>query len=308
MATTPFIPELTAPAVITEKRGAVAEEIKHKRARLLHELRINGRIKPAVLLNMSPFSLKIESGLIDHRIPPCPHDKDFAVYKLDKPVTYPIFKGAREQHDQSIRQEWDVKAILPIEQLMEYERAYSMDTSQEGVAYGGIVIFEGTPDLLSNPKKSVRRPFYEMQGRDRFLMFEEVPLIELIHSADGQLKIKCMNMINEAQSFADGNEDQRRNRTPDYNTWADFALRKRWISKLPAWRSAETTSMADLCNKCGERYISTTGVCKCGYVMHPLVALEHGEITWDHTRLDTLTADQWIKAKKIIADRKKARE
>jgi hypothetical protein len=307
MATPAFVPELTAPAVIVEKRGVVAEMIKHKRARLLHELQINGRIKPAVLLNLSPFSLKIESGLIDKRIPPCPVDKDFAVYKLERPITYPIFTGAREQHDQSIRQEWDVKAILPVEQLMEYERAYSMDTSQEGVAYGGIVVFEGTPDQIRT-KGKVNRPYYDMQGRDRFLMFEEVSIGDLIERADAQLKIKCMNMINEAQSFTDGNEDQRRNRTPDYNTWADFALRKKWISKLPAWRSAEATSMADLCSKCGDRYISTTGVCKCGFVMYPLVALENGEITAEHTRLDTLNPEQWAKAKKIIAERKKARE
>ena len=164
------------------------------------------------------------------------------------------------------------------------------------------------PALIRQKGAKVRKPYYDIQGRERFLMFEERVLSELIAEEDEKLRQNCMRKLGEAQAFADGNEDQRRNRTPDYNTWADFAMRKRWITGLPKWRTAEAPSQADMCEKCGDRYISLTGVCKCGYVRFPMVAFESGEIPFEHVRMDVLNAEQWAKAKKIQVERKKARE
>lgn len=297
---TPSIPGI-------ENHGQASNELVHLRNKWLHEQKIRGLLQPATLLNLGPFSLQVTAP-IDFRIPPCPHDKDFAVYVRRNAITLAKYMGAREQHDQSIRHIREIKGILPAEQLMEFKRAYSMDGGQEGVAYGGLVIFEGDPKAIGIDSDTiVKTPYYEQVGADRYLMFREELLGDLIEGADAELKMKAMNMLRDGQSYADGNEDQRRNLTPDFHVWADFALRKKWISKLPAWRTAEATSITELCQKCGDRYVSQTGVCKCGYVRDPVKAYEVSEIGLDHVRMASLSADQWKRVKEVEAARKSAR-
>lgn len=308
MATTPFVPELSAPSQITEKYGALAADCQHKRRKLLHELKIRGLLKPSTLLNLGPFPLRVDHGHIPHAIPPCPKGKDFAVHTIDHARTYVIYASSRPQEDQSIKHIFDVKAILPVEQHMEYMRAYSMDSSQQGVSFGGIVVFEGRPDLITLPDVKVMQPYYDNQGRDRFLMFREVYLAEYIAEAGESLRTKCMAMIQEGNTLADGNEDQKRSLAGgDYYVWADFAVQKGYVNGAPKWRSTTYSAPEDNCDKCGERFVSKTGVCKCGYVRYPFVAFMKNEIPHNHVRMDSLTSDEWAQVKEEQERRKKAR-
>ncbi|HZR30086.1 MAG TPA: hypothetical protein VFA71_15010 [Terriglobales bacterium] len=301
-AATAIMPEAIRNSVVGQSAG----ERIGKRQKLLRTLELQGGIKPATILNLSPFDLQVHSGLINYTIPGAKEGQQFAHLTVTNVLTYPIYKGNTEMSDKRIKAEWDVKAILPIEQLMEFHRSYSADLGFEGVAQGGIVVFEGDASALKDKNAVVRVPRYHYEGQDRYLVYSEEPLADLILSADEQLRTRALTEIHVAQGYYDQGDAQRRNIGRTEHMWADFALRRKWINAAPVWRHTQIR-VEDSCEKCGKQYVSKTGVCSCGYVRHPLIAFKNGEIGADHVRMDTLTTDEWKQVREIEARRKKAR-
>lgn len=269
------------------------------------ELEIRGDIKPATLLNLSPFKLSLSSGLIPYEIPPCPADKRFGAYTVTTCRSYPIYKGNQQMSDKSLQAKYDVNIVLPIQQLMEFKHYY-MGEAQDDLAtkQGGVVVFEGEADGLK-PDSEVRAPYFLFRKRNRYITFENRILSELIKESEKVMKGRCMFSLDQASRWFD-NEKQRANIQRAEHTWHDFALRKQWITAALPWRNTQVR-VEDRCPRCSQQYTSKTGVCKCSYVHDPYVAYMSGEILIDHVRMNVLNKGQWDKVKAEQKRRDEAR-
>lgn len=293
---TPILPATAAE--VNHYQGVAAEQRKALREEQLTRDELQGLNKSATLLNLSPFTLTLPTGgLIQWEIPPCPSGKDFSVFTLHARNTlwYPIYRGNEQMSDQSLRSRFDGKTVSPIEQLMEFKRAYYQDGGMDGLRQGGMVLFEGLPDKL-DPRRLVRVPDWIYRKKNRYLTFSEHPLGELIEEGRQQLKDHCLAVIAQCDVWKDEGGMSAKNIQGRHRAIAKFALGMKWIDKAPLWVNARVEA-ADQCPRCGDQYRSRTGVCKCGYVVHPLQAYLSSEIKVDHVRMDALTKEDWAKVK-----------
>jgi hypothetical protein len=300
----------TLPTEIVAGMGQAAMERVHKRNRWIRDAELRGLIKPATALNLSPFVLNVRQGLINYPIPPAKEGKSFAVKTVRTAITYPKFRGNTEMSDKRIKQEWDVQGILPIEQLLEFKRAYDADLGYEGVSQGGLVVFEGDEQILKNKDAMVMTGSYLQEGLERYLVLTEQKLADLIAVELEMLKNKCLGVVQQCDLWWDeGSNDKtggRINIQRNERIWHDFGRQKGWIREDRAWRQTHFR-VEDSCKKCNQQYVSKTGVCKCGYVMFPLLAYFENEIGVDHQRLNSLSPDEWKKIKAEEERRKAAR-
>ena len=138
--------------------GQAAQERLRLRERRITELELRGEIKPATILNRSPFTLRVESGLIPYTVPPRPKGKPFSTLTITGTRSFPIYRGNQEMSDKSLRGKYDVKVLLPVEQLMEFKHTYIGETKEDRlVKAGGVIIFEGDMEGVT-PKSTVRVP------------------------------------------------------------------------------------------------------------------------------------------------------
>jgi hypothetical protein len=279
----------------TESFGQAAKERLSIREQKLTELELRGEIKPATILNLSPFPLKVETGLWDYQVPAKPSDKPFGILTVHGTRSFPIYRGNQEMSDKSLRARYDVKILLPVEQLMEFKHWYIGETDEDKlVKSGGVVVFEGDMDGIT-PNSVVRVPEYVFKKGRRYLRFVDRPLKECLAEAKEQLYNHCHAVLIEAGHDAD--DPQKRKNIQKYqHTVADFMLQQKQIQKAPSWREVQFKA-EDCCPRCNAQYVSKTGMCKCSYVVDPLLAFMSGEIAVDHVRMNTLTAEQWKKAK-----------
>lgn len=284
----------TLPSEIVVGMGQAAQERVHKRNRWIRDAELRRLIKPATALNLSPFVLNVRQGLINYPIPPAKEGKTFAAKTIHTAITYPKFRGNTEMSDKRIKQEWDVNGILPIEQLMEFKRAYDADLGYEGVSQGGLVVYEGDQTVLKSKEAVVMTATYLQEGLERYLVLQEEKLADLLEAELEKLRIKCLSILHQCGLWWDEAGEARRNIQRNERIWHDFARQKQWTRMDAPWRSTEIR-VEDSCERCGQQYVSKVGVCKCGYVRVPFVAYMSGEIGIDHVRLQTLSADDWKK-------------
>ncbi len=293
------------PAEIQQGIGLAATQRLEIREQKLTALELQGDIKAATILNLSPFELELSSGLIPYKIPVCPPDKRFSATTITTCRSYPIFKGKQQMSDRSLQEKWDVNIILPIQQLMEFKHYYVGESDEDKVVkQGGVVVFEGDQNDL-RPAAIVRAPEFVFRKRNRYTVFTEKPLGDLVNEQEEQLKRKCMSVLDQAQRWYD-DEKQRSNIQRMEHAYHDFALRKQWITAAMPWRNVQVRS-EDRCMRCQQQYTSKTGVCKCGYVMDPFTAYMSSEIEIEHVRMKSLNAKQWKSVKEEEKRREEAR-
>jgi hypothetical protein len=301
---TTIIDHPVLPAEIQQSLGHAAQQRVAIRETKLTDLELRGEIKPATILNRSPFELKVETGLWSYVVPPRPDGKPFSHHTITGTVSYPIYKGNMEMSDKSLRANYDVNILLPIVQAMEFKFWYIGVTDEDKVfKQGGVVVFEGDMEGLT-PKSEVRVPQFTFKKGRRYMTFSTRVLKDMLDEADEQMRMRCMAVLEQAGHWAD-DPKQRANIQRAEHTWADFALKMNWIQTPVAWRNTQVRA-EDCCPRCNVPYVSKTGMCKCSYVYDPFVAFMSGEITQDHVRLQTLNAEQWKKVKAEIERRQKA--
>jgi hypothetical protein len=290
----------------TASLGHAAQERLAIREQKLTELELRGEIKPATIINLSPFPLKVETGLWDYVVPAKPSDKPFGFLTVIGTRSFPIYRGNQEMSDKSLRARYDVKILLPVEQLMEFKHWYIGETDEDKlVKSGGVVVFEGDMDGIK-PDTVVRVPEYVFRKGRRYLRFIDRPLKDCIAQAKEQLYNHCHAVLIEAGHDAD--DPQKRKNIQKYqHTVADFMLQQKQIQKAPSWREVQFKA-EDCCPRCNAQYVSKTGMCKCSYVVDPLLAFMSGEIEFENVRMNTLTGEAWKKAKAEQERRIKLRE
>jgi hypothetical protein len=290
------------PAEIQQGIGLAATQRLEIREQKMTALELQGDIKAATILNLSPFVLDLSSGLIPYQISVCPPDKRFSATTITTCRSYPIYKGNQQMSDKSLQAKFDVNIILPIQQLMEFKHYYVGESDEDQfVKQGGVVVFEGDQEDL-RPATMVRVPYFVFRKRNRYIVFTEKPLGDLVNEQEEQLKRNCMSVLDQAQKWYD-DEKQRSNIQHREHAFHDFALRKQWITAAMPWRNVQVRS-EDRCPRCQQQYVSKTGVCKCSYVMDPFTAYMQGEILVDHVRMNVLTGKQW----KAVKEEEKRRE
>ena len=292
----------------TNSLGQSAQERLRIRERKITELELRGEIKPATILNRSPFPLKVETGLWDYQVPPREFPgKPFASLTVTGTRSFPIYRGNQEMSDKSLKARYDVKILLPVEQLMEFKHWYVGETEEDRLMKsGGVVVFEGSMDGIK-PTSVVRVPEYVFRKGERYLRFVDRVLKELLDEADEQLYNHCHAVLMEANHDAD--DPQKRKNIQRYqHTVADFMLQMKQIQNAPAWRNVQFKA-EDCCPRCNAQYVSKTGMCKCGYFVDPFLAFMSGEeISTEHVRMNTLTKEQWSKVKTEQTRRDEARK
>lgn len=296
-------PEATAvlPTIISGNIGQSAALRIHKTNRVRRKAQLEGRVTPCVICNLMPFPLVVPPGYINWTVDACPRDKRYVHRTISDLLTYSIYKGNVEMANKELREEWEVEEILPAQQVLEFVRAYDRDVLDEN-GNGGIVIFSGDDKPLRDKDAVVRVPFYVYEGRERYLSYSERPLAELFDEAREKMKRKALNEIQEAQNFHEQNQFNKI--TYGMRVWHDLAFHQKWIKAPYKWRDTQVRP-EDSCEKCGEQYVSKTGVCKCGFVRSPLLAYMSSEIGIDHTRMDTLSKEDWAK---VLIEEKRRNE
>lgn len=295
------------PDTLRESIGLSAQQRVEILEQKMTALELQGDIKPATILNLSPFALSLSSGLIPYKIPASPVEGKplFSATTIRTVRSYPIFKGKQEMSDKSLQAKYDVNILLPVQQLMEFRHYYVGETEEDqAVKQGGVVVFEGEAEHLT-PKLVVKTPRFIFRKRNRYIVYEEATLGSLIEQADLQLRNRCMHMLDQASHWWD-NEKQRANIQRTEHIWHDFALRRQWITQGLPWRTTHTPE-ASRCPRCGKQYVSKTGVCGCSFVVDPYTAYMTAEIGVDHVRMNSLNEEQWAAVRKEEARREKAR-
>lgn len=287
--------------------GAKAEAMQEKLEE--HRATHDGEnaYKHAVVLNMNPFLLKVESGHTQYIIDACPDDKDFAAYEIETARLFTKYRSTRENLNGLMERDYDLLAISPIEQALEFHTTYN-----DGIAtqrpMGGVIVFEGTKEDLAGGKDlMVREPQVTLSrnGKVRVVKFREVLLFDLIKAGRAKQKVKTLEKIADGQKYY--NDPKLSSYLDDeHRKYARFAYRQKWITKLPEY-CGESTTAANLCDGCGNEYKSKTGKCQCGHVMYPLLAFEKSAIEFTHVRMDSLDAAEWKKAIAIKEKRDKMR-
>jgi hypothetical protein len=288
--------------------GAQAEAMQEKLDVFRAQHEDENAFPHAVVLNLNWSQLKVENGHIQYVVGACDHDKDFASYEIETPRTFTQYRASREGLNGIMERDYDLFALSPVEQALEFYEVYTTGR-QTGRPLGGVVVFEGTKrQLLGDGKQKVRVPYITLSrnGKQRVVKFREVVLAKLIEDARAMQRVKTMEMIAEGQRFYDDNGPKNSNLTDEHRNYARLAYKMKWITKLPDFCS-ESTTAANLCNGCGNEYKSKTGKCQCGHVMYPLLAYEQSVIEYTHVRMDSLTPEEWKKAKALKDKRDKAR-
>lgn len=305
MSTTAVAP--VAPTPLKESQGKAMAILQQKQRQLATQLKVEGTIKPAVILNLSPFVLKIENGSIPYAIPACPKGKDFHAEMKSTPRFFTQYERAVDAGGGQMMQEFKSDYISPVKQLVEFYNVYN-GVSGHMEPQGGVVVFEGDRAKLKlylERKEKVHVPQIEFVDGRSYQTFREEWLPDLIAKAKEIMRTACMRKLNEASDYST-DPAKIKNITVDYHLWAHLALDNEWITALPDWKGEDVMSK-DLCVKCGERNKSKTGVCRCSHVYDPMLAYMEHEIHIDHVSMGRLTAEQWKAVRKEETRRAEAR-
>lgn len=306
-------PPIPAPALIPtadpshplQNLGQSAAARVALREERLTELEIRGDIKPATIVNRSPFELKVETGLWSYTVPPRPAGKPFSAHTITGCIWVPFYKGNQEMSDKSLQPRFDGKILLPFHQALEFKHWYVGQGDEDRLLkQGGVIVFEGTMEGI-NANSTVRVPEFIYRKGKRYPKFTERLFKELVLEADNQMFHHFGVVLEEAGHMAD-DPQMAKNIQRYHHTVADFMLAQQKIEAPPKWRNSPIQAGAT-CKRCNQQYVSKTGICKCGNVQEPFVAYMNSEIEIDHVRMKSLTKEEWAKVNIEEARRKDAR-
>jgi len=299
------IPATGGTSVALQNLGQSAAARVALREEKLTELEIRGDIKPATIINRSPFELRVETGLWGYTVPARPFDKPFSFHTITTcRCVYP-YRGNQEMSDKSLQQRFDCKVLLPCHQAMEFKHWYVGESDEDRMLkQGGVVVFEGNMEGVTSAT-TVRVPTFIYRKGKRYLKFTDAILKNLIAEQDEQM-YRHFDIVMDDAGHDWEQPEKRRNITRYHHTVADFMLAMKRIQQAPPWRSAQIKAK-DMCPRCGAQYVSMTGVCKCSYVHDPFTAYMSSEISVDHVRMNSLSAEEWVKVKAEEKRRAEAR-
>jgi hypothetical protein len=262
--------------------------------------------KPVTILNLNCFPLEINGGVYfsGEVIPACPPDKPYTVHVIEQTRWGHKDLGCDAQN---MMQMEPVPAI-PLVRAAEYIREY---VQQDG-GFGGVLCYVGTEDPATIKKGAqVRVP--EVAFDDRGELYVNV-VYKDFHEMLARIRAKrndtLLRRLQSANSWYE-NDSQRMNVNDTHRDMARLALSEGLIPELPRWVMQAHQShekQADPCPSC--QTIPKIGaiLCvNCGQIFQILEAFKNRRIRYDSVEMEGLTAEEWVIAHKIHADRQKAK-
>jgi uncharacterized Zn finger protein (UPF0148 family) len=230
---------------IGRRRGQLSEEAKTRLDLMLNiERRLRMQtIRPATVINMLPFPLKIASPLYDDLVPPaCPEGN---VYE-----SYTIRRWKFDWADQGNEKYLPVE-LVPIVLAREFESYF--------YKYGGVVVYEGNHDPLSDPA-----------------------LVEKLKDAKARMVDYFRELFAEAErEYLLPNKQGIGNIGETHRKAAAYLLRERYIQEKPAWLELTRAEkdIAEPCPRCKAEPKKGAYMCPgCGYLLDPKQAYLNMEI------------------------------
>jgi hypothetical protein len=297
-----------------------------EREALLVSLRATGLAQPATILNFNPVPLRLDDAIpfkvpsiIDEAVP----EGDRFVYKhlgkehkatvmpIRDPKTYTQIKDVKEE-DGVPSGMYDVKACKQIEIAHCFYVAYTLGMLGSAVGMGGVVVFQGLPQLLEqrgNKRLTINVPdFIRLPNKTREYITQPKDFDECVARALKLQRLYCNRQTQEAQAYWD-QEDQRGNITPVHRIWHQYEIDMGW-REIPAPWVTLTNANPETCGGCGnaKKRAEAFFCWNCQRPYDPFKAYEAGEMGIEHPSLNRCTTQEWAEIRKIEIARKKLRE
>lgn len=219
---------------------------------LMTRLAITG-VRTAYVINMNPYSLKVNGVLLDDTIvPACPLGQDHIIFPIAKPMI--AWRDDKDGDETPVE-------FLPVMLVRDFEHLYYKK--------GGVVVFEAS----GNPKRPVP-PEQEIA--------ENPDLQEKIAAARSRMFNFASEryMAMETALRVPGSSAQRDVNDTD-RALAALLLHNRLIPEAPKWfaPTKQEQDLVDPCARCkAEPKKGATMCAACGYILDPAQAFKLGDL------------------------------
>jgi len=280
-----------------------------KRAEIAR-LKMSGAAKPYTVINLIPWDLYVETpGIVNYRIPGRKAGEPYSAFTIETPTFCYPYRGFKSDGQNSII-DYDVMTILPAQQAMEFFANYMINPQDmKGLPMGGVFIFEGDLSVLekAKPETVVQTPTLNyLEDGSVFIGTEPRKLTELRDEALAKLQAFTMATLHEAKYFS-SDPRQTKNITHVHRRYEKLAFEMGWINAHPSWIEAGSTP-ENVCPRCRKEVHPDQYMCGgCGKIFDALEAYRQGDIEYGHVSFEKLDAAGWKEAKKIKAQRDKAK-
>lgn len=248
--------------------GRAAKALRAERQSVLEELRATGVIRTATIVNFNPVWLKTTSSM-PYKVPPfsypgLPADMQITVehggrkftgayITVDQPFLYPKIRGTkRDDGTGDDVGDFMIKHVLPLGIVLDFWQHYNK-SSEQPVAMGGILVFEGTRHVMEKRPKTIKVPVAKLlPNGDRAYFTQENELDKVLESVFEEQRKYTGYMIRQARAFH-ADEAQRKNITDQgHRVWGQYALDKGWgMESKEEWMFDSTTTEIARCESCG---------------------------------------------------------
>jgi hypothetical protein len=263
----------------------------------------SGVSRPAVVVNLNPFPLTVNGGMLfNTAIPACGDNDPYVSVVLDRTKW--------DYQDQGVGLD-NIEHYYPIpchpaQQATEYIREYTLEQNR-----GGVIVFMGTrvpDDIDINVDIPIARSPEDQDATMR-IEFIKRNLKEVWQAAESRRNEAIISRLQKATGNYE--RDETRNLVND-NDRADARLARKigLIPELPRWCLVSNLilgeTLPDPCPACGAVPTKGAAICKScnAYVFDIVKAYKASAIEYGHVSMDRATEEEW----ELILDEKNRRD
>lgn len=293
-------------------------------------LKANGTAQPATILNFNPVPLRLEGGL-PYKVPSVidpavAEDRKLqftyrgrpyrcSLLTIETPFLYTIpvdvFRKTGSEMADGVGV-YDILACLQVESAHNFYAAYNGMT-QEAANMGGVVIFEGTRNVLKEALKGndviLKVPtFIKLPNNQREYFCEPKSFKEVLAPQLDKQRGYYETEMQTASMYNNDNEG-RKNITQIHRVWHQFGLDMGFTQKVEPWLTSQSEP-DETCGGCGAgKKRGTAYFCHaCARPYSPLEAYLAGELSIDSVHMNRIQDADWAIVRKEEARRKALRK
>lgn len=272
------------------------------------QIKATGADRPVTLLNLNPFSLKINGGAL--------FPEEIEAKPIDKPYTVHVFRETRWQGrdkgcDMSNMMQIEPVPYIPMRLAAEYMREYVQNQG----GFGGVICYMGdhAPETIKKGDTVLVPEMAYDENGELFMNEVKKDFHQLLHMVRIRRNTAILNRIQDANAWYE-NDSQRMNVNDQHRDMARLAKEEGLIETLPRWVLVGAESMQaqpDPCPICRVTPKAGALMCvNCNYVIDVVETFRHrpSECVYGCAEMDRLTAEQWKVVDAIHAERTKLRD
>lgn len=268
----------------------------------LREITQLGKGMPVTILNMNPFPLKINGGvLFPDEVAACPLGTAY--------VTYVIRDTAWQSKDNGC----DIQGMMQMEPVpyvpLTLAAEYIREFMQMDTAFGGVMCYVGDADPATLSKAIVDVPELSYDKDELFVDTHKRSFSEIYAKVKGKQKSSILRVLQRANSWYE-NDHQRHFVNDTHRDLARLAKAEGYIEELPRWVMQDTQDPTPVepCPACRVEPKAGAIICvNCSHVFDIVAAYKLARIAYGSVDMDRLDAAGWAEVDKIKAERDKIR-